>query len=95
MQEIDPDLNFILDLKLSASAKLSWSDTAGKNPEIKYGIARCQLLSVCSGLLCIEWEHSETNKRWKICIPTSRANTVLWYVHDAHVPGHLGIRKNQ
>ena len=50
---------------------------------------------MCNGLLCTKWEHSETDKRWKICISTSFADTVLWYVHDAHVSGHLGIRKTK
>ena len=45
-----------------------------------------------NGLLCIKWEHSETDIQWRICIPSTLAPTVLWYLH-AHVSGHLGIKK--
>ena len=89
----DNDLNFILQLKESDSEKPVWSYIVNKSPEIKYWIARWELLFMCKGLLCIKWEHSETDIQWRICIPTALAPTVLWYLHDAHVSGHLGIKK--
>ena len=93
LQVNDSDLNFIIQLKESDSEKPVWAAIVNKSPEIKYWIARWELLYVHNGLLCIKWEHSETDIQWRICIPSSFAPTVLWYLHDAHVSGHLGIKK--
>ena len=46
-----------------------------------------------NGLLCIKWEHSETDIQWRICISQTLVPTILWYLHDFHVSGHLGIKK--
>ena len=92
-QEGDADIKFILQLKQSDSDKPIWSDIVDKSPEIKYWIARWELLSVRNGLLCTNWEHSETDIQWRICIPQTLVPTILWYLHDSHVSGHLGIQK--
>ena len=92
-QEGDTDISFILQLKESDSDKPVWSDVVDKSPEIKYWIARWELLSVRDGLLCIKSEHSETDRQRRICIPSTLVSTVLWYLHDTHVSGHLGIKK--
>lgn len=95
IQEGDSDLNFMLQLKESGSDKPVWSDIVNKSPGLKYWLARWELLSVHNGLLCIKWEHSEIDIQWRICIPSSLVPTVLWYLHDSHVSGHLGIKKTK
>ena len=50
----DSDLNFILQLKESDSEKPVWAAIVNKSPEIKYWIARWELLYVHNGLLCIK-----------------------------------------
>ena len=46
-----------------------------------------------NGLLCIKWEYTEENLKWRICIPSLLLPSTLWHIEDAHVSGHLGITK--
>ena len=50
-------------------------------------------MSIQNELLCIKWEYTEENVKWRICIPTLLLSSVMWYIHDAHVSGHLGIKR--
>ena len=69
-----------------------WTDIAEKSPDVKFWIARWELLSIQNELLCIKWEYTEENVKWIICIPTLLLSSVMWYIHDAHVSGHSGIK---
>ena len=60
---------------------------------MKFWIARWELLSIENNLLCIKWEYTEENVKWRICIPTVLLSCVLWYIHDTHISGHLVIKK--
>ena len=66
---------------------------ADKSPDVKFWIARWELLSIQNNLLCIKWKYTEENVKWRICIPTVLLSSVLWYIHDTHISGHLGIKK--
>ncbi|MCG7878553.1 MAG: hypothetical protein N0C90_19810, partial [Candidatus Thiodiazotropha endolucinida] len=92
-QRGDSDISFIIDLIESEAAKPSWADISSKSTSVKFWLARWELLSVQNGLLCIKWEYTAENIKWRICIPSSLLPTVLWYIHDAHVSGHLGVKK--
>ena len=35
----------------------------------------------------------KTYIQWRICIPSTLFPTVLWYLHNAHIWGYLGIEK--
>ena len=41
----------------------------------------------------MRWEEDMNNARWKICIPASMVDPILWYLHDARTGGHPGIKK--
>ena len=41
----------------------------------------------------MRWEEDMKNARWKICIPASMVDPILWYLHDARTGGHPGIKK--
>lgn len=84
-QENDESIGYVLHLKLSETPKPKWSDISDKSADIKFWISRWDLLTVRTGLLCIKWEYSETDIRWRICIPKSVVPSVMWYIHDAHV----------
>ena len=92
-QRGDSDLSYVIELIESGATKPAWADICDKSPNVKFWIARWELLGIQNGLLCIKWEFTEENVKWRICIPSSLLPSVLWYIHDAHVSGHLGVKK--
>ena len=93
-QEQDSDISYIRRLKLEGANKPDWATISGKSKDVKFWIARWDLLAIHGDLLCIKWEYSEADVRWRVCIPQNVIPFVMWYIHDAHVSGHLGIRKS-
>ena len=92
-QNEDENISFIINLKRNGSEKPCWNEISDKSPETKFWLARWQLLEIKNDLLCLKWYFSETDIRWRICIPASLVNSVLWHLHDAHTSGHPGIKK--
>ena len=56
-------------------------------------MARWNLLDIKNDLLCLKWYYSETDIKWRICIPRTLIKSVLWHLHEAHTAGHPGIKK--
>ena len=77
-QRGDSDLNYIIELIESEATKPSWADISDKSPGVKFWIARWELLSIQNGLLCIKWEFTEEDVKWRICIPSSLLSSVLY-----------------
>ena len=70
-QREDSDISFIIDLLESGAEKPTWADISDKSPDVKFWIARWELLSIQNGLLCIKWEYTEENVKWRICVPST------------------------
>ncbi|KAK3107787.1 hypothetical protein FSP39_022147 [Pinctada imbricata] len=41
----------------------------------------------------MKWKEAARPVRWKICVPGSLIDPILWYLHDARTCGHPGIKK--
>ncbi|KAK3107838.1 hypothetical protein FSP39_023236 [Pinctada imbricata] len=41
----------------------------------------------------MKWKEAARPVRWKICVPGSLVDPILWYLHDARTCGHPGIKK--
>lgn len=93
-QEQDQDIRFVRNLKLENASKPEWAKISHESSAIKFWIARWDLLALHGGLLCIKWEYSEEDIRWRVCVPKGVVPSIMWYIHDAHVSGHMGIKKS-
>ncbi|MCG8109893.1 MAG: hypothetical protein JAZ10_03920, partial [Candidatus Thiodiazotropha endolucinida] len=92
-QSEDEGIAFVASLKRNGEEKPSWNEISDKSPEIKFWLARWELLQIKNDLLCLKWYFSETDVKWRICIPSTLAKSVLWHLHDSHTSGHPGIKK--
>ena len=89
----DVTLSEILQMKVEGRDKPSWNEISSKDPQFKFWIGRWELLEVHDGVLCIYWEEYKNGPRWRICAPDALKGTVLWFLHDAHTAGHMGVKK--
>ena len=60
---------------------------------LKFWLAKWELLEIKNNVLCLKWVEMAQQARWKICVPESLVDPILWYLHDARTGAHLGIKK--
>ena len=92
-QSEDESLAFVANLKRNGGEKPNWNEISDKSPEIKFWLARWELLEIKNDLLCLKWYYSEADVKWRICIPSTLVKPVLWHLHDSHTSGPSGIKK--
>lgn len=92
-QEEDDILKEILKLKLDCSEKPKWEEICHESKDLKSYVAKWEQLEVKNDLLCLLWQDGVGKPKWKICLPKSITNPVLWYLHDAKTAGHQGVKK--
>jgi len=81
-QETDDILSKILKLKNESPEKPLWEGISSYGIDIKFWTARWDFLEIKNTVLCMRWEENMNNARWKICIPASMVDPILWYLHD-------------
>ena len=79
--------------KLESADRPTIDSMSDKSPELKFWLARWNLLEVQNNMLCEYWEYSPKKATWRICTPDSLKDYVLYHLHDSRTSGHLGISK--
>ncbi|CAC5370884.1 unnamed protein product [Mytilus coruscus] len=92
-QQSDEILSKILKLKTEQTEKPAWKDISDKSLEFKFWSARWELLEIKNGVLVMKWKEAARPAQWKVCMPGSLVDPIIWYLHDARTCGHLGIKK--
>ncbi|CAC5407656.1 unnamed protein product [Mytilus coruscus] len=92
-QEADIILGKILNFKLDKIEKPAWEEICGYGLNLKFWLAKWELLEIRNNVLCLKWVERAQQARWKICVPESLVDPILWYLHDARTGAHLGIKK--
>lgn len=91
-QEEDDVLREILKFKLEGREKPEWEEISHESKYFKSYIARWEQLEVRNDVLCLLWQEDADKPKWKICLPRSIIDDVLWYLHDAKTAGHQGVK---
>ncbi|KAK3104816.1 hypothetical protein FSP39_010929 [Pinctada imbricata] len=88
----DPAISAIMKMKVQSDEKPPFKSVSHMSFDTKFWYSRWELLCIFDGMLCIKWiEKGE--KRLKICTPPEFRDTLLWFVHDSPLSGHLGIKR--
>ncbi|CAC5384018.1 unnamed protein product [Mytilus coruscus] len=82
-----------LNFKLDKIEKPAWEEICGYGLNLKFWLAKWELLEIRNNVLCLKWVERAQQARWKICVPESLVDPILWYLHDARTGAHLGIKK--
>ena len=77
--------------KVKSNDRGSWQDVSGLDAEAKSLWHQFKSLKVVDGLLCREFESSQSRVRCQVVIPRSLRRQALESVHDHS--GHFGIRR--
>lgn len=71
--------------------KPAWEEISNESKDFKSYVARC--CDIKNNVLCLLWLIDVGKVKWKICIPRSINEVVIWYLHDAKTAGHQGVKR--
>ena len=92
-QHVDENLKLIIQW-LECNKRPDWEEMSSMNPELKALWAQLKLFVMVDGVLCRKWEITTTDHvAYKIVVPKSMRNDILFQLHNSLTSGHLGMSK--
>jgi len=96
LQEEDPDIKFVIELRKRFKQKPDWKEVEGKSSTVKTLWFEFERLDIRNEMLCRKWTPLRGNAyTWQVIIPKKLRLKLVRMVHVGITGGHLGRSKTE